>query len=69
MLVEDTVIETDANGDWGENLAIHFNNILQDDAAGPYPIVGFQDSSLSAGASEITATHNWWNSETGTALL
>ena len=66
VLVADTVIEADANGDWGENLAIHFNNILQDDAAGPYPIVGFQNSSLSAaGTSEITATHNWWNSTLG----
>jgi hypothetical protein len=69
VAVADTVIEADANGDWGENLAIHFNNILQDDAAGPYPIVGFQNSSLSAGTSEITATHNWWNSTQGPRIF
>ncbi|MCX5904844.1 MAG: hypothetical protein NTV89_15550, partial [Proteobacteria bacterium] len=67
VAVADTVIETDANGPWGENLAIHFNNFLQDDAAGPYPIVGFQDSSRFT--SEITATHNWWNSTSGPRIF
>ena len=34
VLVADTLSEADANNNWGDNLAIHFNNILQDDAAG-----------------------------------
>jgi len=63
VLVSDTISEADAKGDWGENLAIHFNNILQDDAAGQYPIVGF--AKYSQYTTEITTTHNWWNSTEG----
>ena len=63
VLVADTLSEADANNNWGDNLAIHFNNILQDDVAGQYPIVGFANSAPYT--TEITTTHNWWNSTEG----
>ena len=69
VLVFSTLSAADANNNWGDNLAIHFNNILQDNETGNHPIVGFQDSFLSAGTSEITATHNWWNSTDGPRIF
>ncbi len=46
--------------DWESNLAIHFNNFLQDDDNGGFPIAGFQTGSPDH-ASEITATKNYWS--------
>jgi hypothetical protein len=67
VLVSESISEADANNDWDNNLAIHFNNVLQDDAAGQYPIVGF--ANYSQYATEITTTHNWWNSTSGPRIF
>ncbi|MCP4715720.1 MAG: hypothetical protein GY868_11435, partial [Deltaproteobacteria bacterium] len=59
VLVRDTVEQANV-GIWGENLALHYNNFLQDSPGG-YPLVGFgtPGASYSSG-SNIAAELNYW---------
>ncbi len=60
FLIANPVTQSAAAGDWAANCALHFNNFLQTDDSGDFPIVGFETANIQT--TEIAATQNWWGS-------
>lgn len=48
-------------GGWESNLALHYNQFLQEGGSYNYPVVGFQDAASISSA--ISATSNWWGED------